>query len=318
MSSPNFWDNYNNWIIYGQRNQTNRWSSPDCLETYEKVKKDPRKITYDLEDFDYKRNSYGFRSSEFDNNDPVKILYAGCSYTEGVGIPQEHMWGSFLNDRFSEQIGKPINFYNIGVGGASIDAIVRYIYITVKKQIFKPDAVFALFPSCMRTEIPFTIQESGNFAMYDFIPNFNGYTLPEIRLTHDKHIKSITGIQRLHDAFKSLVFITEFLTLNGIPFYFSTWDDQCSDIQVDKKIITFYEALRTYCPSAVRDHFVDVNMIYQFAGMLPPWFERKFPHNIGRDGAHPGPNDNWNFAKQLHSHVSNKDDIKALIEKWKS
>ena len=310
----NFWDKYDDWITR-QANTNYTWSGPDCKETYEN--KPSGFVTYKDKDFTYKRNSFGFRSDEFNNDDPVKILYAGCSYTEGVGLPLEHTWSGFLNDSISTEIGKKINHYNIGIGGFSIDAIIRYIYITVKFGIFKPDVIFILLPSPARNE--YLIQDKyAGYAFYHFIPTFTDYSDPAKKVLHANVLKTISFEQRLHETFRNLLFLDLFLKSHNIPWYFSTWDKH-APAQFNRWVPNMYDL----GPQEVRKQYIDSIFVFddfvkKSTNPVPFGFEQKFEQNIGRDYLHPGPNSHWNFTRTFYKNLQQKEDFKELIQKWKS
>ena len=112
--------------------------------------------TYDWNDIIYEFNSDGFRSDEFDNNEKgLKILYVGCSFTQGVGLPHKHIWSSFLNKMISNKYNIALQQYNIGFGGASLDTICRLLYFLIKVRKFKPDLVLGLMPHYNRVELFF-------------------------------------------------------------------------------------------------------------------------------------------------------------------
>ena len=57
----------------------------------------------------YKLNNYGYRSDNFNKADVTNSLFAGCSFTFGVGLPLENVWCKVVHNRIG--IGK---FYNLG------------------------------------------------------------------------------------------------------------------------------------------------------------------------------------------------------------
>lgn len=315
LSNLNFWDEYKDYFLLSQANKTLKWSGPDNEETFKKVIHSKAK-TYSVEAFSYTRNSKGFRSAEFDNNDPIKILYAGCSLTEGVGLPIEHTWQAFINERISSEIGKPIKMYNIGVGGLSIDAIIRYTYITIKNEGFRPDVVMLLLPSPARNELVKT-DRFGGASMYNFIPNFEPYDDPEIKRIHANTIKTMSMRQRVHDTYQNLLMLQGLLDLYNIPFFFSTWDHSKFVIGPAGTEVDFGACLGKFSPESLRDSYIHAPMIFD-KDLHSPRFEVKFPFTIGRDGMHPGPNSHWNFAKDAFAILKEKEAFIKLIDKWKN
>ena len=63
-------------------NKTLYWADSDTEEQYNKVKD---RVPYGPNDITYKYNNYGFRCDDFTDwrENPIRILFAGCSMTEG-------------------------------------------------------------------------------------------------------------------------------------------------------------------------------------------------------------------------------------------
>lgn len=101
--------------------------------------------------YSYKRNSFGFRSSEF--SDDIELLTLGCSHTYGVGMPLEFTWPHLA----SELIGLK-NYANLAMPGASIFFQVRLLANYIKKY-GTPKIVLANFPDLNRYE---TVDDNGN------------------------------------------------------------------------------------------------------------------------------------------------------------
>jgi hypothetical protein len=104
-TSYNLWNKYDFSRKHWYDNVTAFWNSPDDEYTYEQTKvsrQNQEHITYKDHDFAYRYNSFGFRKAhggplEFDEDHSYfTFLVAGCSITEGIGLPEEHLWNSFL------------------------------------------------------------------------------------------------------------------------------------------------------------------------------------------------------------------------------
>lgn len=92
---------------------------------------------------EYKFNQHGFRCNEFSNT--KNIMFLGCSYTSGVGLP--------LEDTFSSIVAKQLNLenYNLGLGGSSNMTAFRFGHYWI--PILKPDIVVLLSPNKYRFEV---------------------------------------------------------------------------------------------------------------------------------------------------------------------
>jgi hypothetical protein len=97
-------------------------------------------INYGDRTNEYKLNSLGYRSSEFKK---VPVVFAGCSITFGVGVPENGIWSTIVGEKLG------LDYVNLGVPGWSIQAIVdnlfKYFY-----TYGNPETVFVAFPDYNR------------------------------------------------------------------------------------------------------------------------------------------------------------------------
>ena len=77
------------------------------------------------------------RDEEFDDR-PAGIAL-GCSYTEGVGVPEHTTWGNGLG----RMLG--MHMWNLGVGGGSLDTVFRVLEYWLPK--LTPKFVAICIPS---------------------------------------------------------------------------------------------------------------------------------------------------------------------------
>lgn len=121
-------------------NKTVRWFGKDNEQLFLKNRK--QLIENNIEtDFDYKFNSDSFRNEQLSTQ--PNIVYLGCSFTLGVGIPVERRWSRLVSDHF--------NLYenNLAIGGGSNDSAFRLAYYWL--PILKPTAV--VFHSTIESRI---------------------------------------------------------------------------------------------------------------------------------------------------------------------
>lgn len=130
-------------------NTTCKWKIADNEKQYQKVK---ATVPYGPEDITYIHNSDGFRCDEFKNwNDyPYRILFAGCSLTEGVGLPLEDTWAKIVHNKICKLTKTDIPFWSIARGGTGIDQMVRYMVHYMEK--LKPQIVISYIPHAERRE----------------------------------------------------------------------------------------------------------------------------------------------------------------------
>jgi hypothetical protein len=107
-------------------NTESPWSAYDSEELFNKNMADSRRsarlIKYGWDQpskINYRYNSHGFRTPEFD--DRRAGLALGCSFTEGIGLPAEHTWPATL----SKMLDFPV--WNLGVAGSSADSCFRIL-----------------------------------------------------------------------------------------------------------------------------------------------------------------------------------------------
>jgi hypothetical protein len=97
----------------------------------------------------YKYNSDSFRSEEFKKeHDGTHILFAGCSSTFGTACKYEDVWAKLVYEEIS-LTKKLSGYFNLGLAGASVDAIYKDILIYISKYS-KPDFIFMLLPDPYR------------------------------------------------------------------------------------------------------------------------------------------------------------------------
>jgi hypothetical protein len=111
----------------------------------------PRKSKQDYADMygdsvnTYQHNSHGYRSGEFKAG--TEILFAGCSFTYGIGVPEETIWGNLVADKLE------VSRSSIAVPGESIQSIVTQLF-----QYFAtygdPKTLLCLFPDLYRINYP--------------------------------------------------------------------------------------------------------------------------------------------------------------------
>lgn len=144
------------------------WSGTDNLVTHKKNIQDDNSREYlrahgwlnNDKAISYKYNQHGFRSAEFDQT--PSYLALGCSFTEGVGLPEDQIWPFLLSKKLSA------NVWNLGVGGTSLDTCFRFLdhYINELNII----GVFVLLPHDGRFEIHTA------YGILNFNPHWGGDT----------------------------------------------------------------------------------------------------------------------------------------------
>lgn len=108
------------------------WFGSDSLENFKNKKVASE---FDSWKFTYRYNAQGFRTKydleEFHANQTPCHVALGCSFTEGIGLPDTISWPSQLEEKLKFPI------INLGVGGSSTDTIARILtnvssYLNIK------------------------------------------------------------------------------------------------------------------------------------------------------------------------------------------
>jgi hypothetical protein len=127
------------------------WMPTDTQESFERMMQDPVHHQYfeqqgwlEPNAITYKINSHGFRSEEFETDQPC-VLALGCSYTMGIGLPVESLWPSLIGAKLNLKV------YNLGWGGSSADTCYRLARYWI--PALKPQLVAVLAPPRTRIEL---------------------------------------------------------------------------------------------------------------------------------------------------------------------
>jgi hypothetical protein len=93
---------------------------------------------YSPKNYFYKKNKYGYRSSDFNNE--IDILTVGCSHSFGVGLPVEFTWSEILNILIPDQ-----KIANLSIPGKSVQSLISKIF-DYFNEIGIPKVIVCLFP----------------------------------------------------------------------------------------------------------------------------------------------------------------------------
>jgi hypothetical protein len=89
----------------------------------------------------YNLNHHGYRSPEFKLGTP--LLFGGCSYTYGLGIPEESIWGVQL----AKKMG--VDYANVSRKGASTSWVVDQV-LAYCREFGNPKYIVLTFPNFFR------------------------------------------------------------------------------------------------------------------------------------------------------------------------
>jgi hypothetical protein len=204
------WNNIDYMAYPHLRNTTVKWLPNDSKEKYLENLNGPNKEllkewNWIDKEIEYRINQHGFRSPRFTAPARQSILFLGCSYTVGIGLPIEQTWPYQVADHLG------LVMYNLGIGGGSNDSCYRIGSHWIPK--LKPRHVFVLSPFAHRLE---TVRAGGNFDSINVqYPQKNGDYLQWL----EYELNSELNRQRTQDALKYIC-----LT-NGVTYNTMTADD---------------------------------------------------------------------------------------------
>jgi len=104
--------------------RTLHWDTTDNQPSYLKNIQNPKtyqrlsELGFLNAQIDYRYNSHGFRTREFDR--PVDVVCFGCSFTMGTGVHSQDTWPEQL------QILTGLQVANLGHAGSSNDTVFRF------------------------------------------------------------------------------------------------------------------------------------------------------------------------------------------------
>ncbi len=132
-------------------NTEDMWHHPDVEELYKvNAKKHHEVMRYSDKDIVYKLNSKGYRSPEpFTANQEPSVVYLGCSFTFGSGLPLHETWPVLLHSKIETELGRELGYHNLGACGSSNDLIARR---AVSSGLLNPVLIVVLYSFICRRE----------------------------------------------------------------------------------------------------------------------------------------------------------------------
>ena len=169
---------------------------------------------------EYRINRHSFRSQHFENFKPedTNILFAGCSWTHGTGIPENMVWTNVLTNKMREAYpDQKIEPYNIGIGGASIPLIFKNVFAFLRKYP-EVDYLYILFPGFDRAS---RIQDGfDGFKKITYVPpDKNVFKIPIIK----RHALNYIPEESMHIMLPMIKAIEDICELRRIKLYWGTW-----------------------------------------------------------------------------------------------
>lgn len=262
-------------------------------------------VTYGPDDITYERNQYGFRSKEFSeiNENDFNILFMGCSFTQGTGLPANHTWASFLVDRLQGLTKRKIEAFSIAKGGAGIDSQAMYLNWLLSTG-FTPDLILCLVPSIHR-HYHVSGGNNGLWHTFSSIPNFVPNNNHELNAR--KQLNSLyREPQAAYKALTNMNFISLLAQSKGITMAHSTWCPEYDSVIKKSNELGF-----NLSDSYVGDiGFVDLRSLDHYTVEAKGMFKQ----TMGRDYLHWGPRPHYAAANRLADILIRTHHIEELIQ----
>jgi hypothetical protein len=213
-------------------------------------------------EFGYEVHHLGFRFTELPKE--VDIAVFGCSFTFGIGLPQEMLWHSLLQK-------KAINF---GLPGASAKTALD-LFLIVSKHIKIKQAII-LLPSLDRMQIAKNNPNTNEVAHLSIIAGYQSKVAEHYSIDGTAIYKAVPDEER-HKIFVEQTYLSEYVAKHrDIELYYSSWDSAT------------YQVIR--------------DMNFTHAKVLPEWISESpelIKSDLARDKLHPGPKHHQIWANKI-------------------
>jgi hypothetical protein len=227
-------------------------------EKEESIRAINNKLTnFKLGDVKYDINELGFRMNTPLEKIRNSVGIFGCSYTFGVGVPNEYIYTNLLNDNLGETI------CNFGIPGAGIQKITK-AFISINSFYQLKKAIFVL-PSLYRHE--FIRSKNEVIEVLDLIHNYR----TEENLFQCIY-ENFDDVTFLNEYYKNLNLIRYNAKIYGTEITFLTWCGKTFDLD------------RNFNINFIKDkiNFIEVN---EMNGVESNKIK---VNDFARDGSHPG------------------------------
>jgi hypothetical protein len=247
---------------------------PACSELLWIPADTPRRASGGYKDvrITYKTNAHGWRSREIDPASPnKKIMFVGCSFTMGIGLPYEDVWTSVATRHLEAVLGEPVEQHNFGYGAHGNDFFAMVVHQVL--PILKPDFLVVLFSDLSRR----TVFPKFGYRMA-LLPTYVPDDAPAL---HRAYLELQSDANDFMDFVRQHSFIDTVAKLNGIPWVWQSTNgpqDRPPLAQIAKYVRT--------------DNIIDC----PFPAYGPKATEAALKRDLARDGMHPGPLANKAFG----------------------
>jgi len=180
-------------------------------------------------------NSYGYRSDEFKkNHDGKHLLFAGCSYTWGLGLFKKEIWANIVYEKISSQ-EKCSGYFNLGVPGSCVSNQVYDIF-QYCNRFGNPDVIFYCMPALHRGFDPDAISAIKKTHFPPFHTNYN-----EILDKSDNSEYNVSYSEMIN--YISYFSLYQYCKSNNIKLYSFSWEEVV-DTESYTKEVPFEERVK--------------------------------------------------------------------------
>lgn len=266
--------------ILNRSNSIQNWSDTDNLENFKEIN-DKGKNLYKKTDITYRYNKHGFRCDDFDIKTDFPILFLGCSFTEGIGLPLEHLWTNILLNKIRNRVNKYIPYWSLSLSASGLDTVANFLYWHKKNFNIKIKYIISLLPPTSRREYKFKNKNYTLWLNANEHYNLNKKIIDPV-FTDENY--------SLHQSERSLIIIDSLIENLNSKFVFSDW-----------KIKTNHSRDRHFFIEKLKNH--------NYVNYPNPEI---YEVDYARDSSHPGPtmntqiaNNFWNeyFDKELNNFI---------------
>lgn len=186
----------------------------------------------------YNYNSMWFRTDDSckELSSDTEVVFAGCSFTEGIGVPEDMTWGAVL----SRNLG--MSYSNLGKSGTSSYQIVKTLFAYFR-QYGNPKYLFCLFPDYNRfaaATAPGLFSNETSIGYDPTMPGiYNGYAMNTGRTYLDapKYLKRPYDLNEVNSSEQAFMLngvaissLIQYCRAAGIKFRWSTWSRSFSTL----------------------------------------------------------------------------------------
>jgi hypothetical protein len=167
----------------------------------------------------YNYNESGYRCDNFTKQtDRVRVVFSGCSETEGVGNNIEDTW-SFLVHKYLKNYYDVDGYFNLGLSGIGYEKIISNL-LNFIKIYGDPDYIFILLPNIGR--------------WIEWIDDYKGYQQIGLNPWHNgKKNKNDTTLKDQRDILINFILtmrlFESYCEAKNIKLLWATWDQKDED-----------------------------------------------------------------------------------------